>query len=146
MLFLWVFGNAICRKVGNTIYPIMYVSMGIVAGIVHMLLDGGPVLGASGAIYGIIGFYLILYPIHEISCCLVLFVFSVRRFRVSGLWIILLWFFLNLLGALSGYTAKAYWTHIGGFVAGALLAAILLRFEYVERDDPTQQLFKYLKR
>jgi len=49
MLFLWVFGNAICSKVGNAVYVLIYVGLGLVAGAAHLMLDGGAALGASGA-------------------------------------------------------------------------------------------------
>jgi membrane associated rhomboid family serine protease len=70
MIFLWVFGNAVCAKVGNIVYPFLYLACGLTSAAVHVAFDGGPAIGASGAINGIVGAYLILYPLNNISCLL----------------------------------------------------------------------------
>ena len=62
MWFLLIFGNAVCAKIGNLRYLLMYILFGISAGIVHLLFDGDPALGASGAINGVVGMYLVLFP------------------------------------------------------------------------------------
>lgn len=62
LVFLWVFGNAICANTNNVIYPILYIAFGVLAAVVHNVLDGSPVIGASGAINGIVGMATALYP------------------------------------------------------------------------------------
>src|SRR3989442_1456590 len=66
MLFLWVFGNAVCETMGSWRYLATFVLAGIVAGIIHNIFDGAPAVGASGAINGIVGLYLVLYPINTV--------------------------------------------------------------------------------
>ena len=66
MIFLWVFGNAICSNTNNVIYPVLYLGTGIFAALVHLLFDGSPAIGASGAINGITGIVLAVYPSNRV--------------------------------------------------------------------------------
>lgn len=143
MLFLWVFGNPVCAKLGNVFYSLIYIALGIAAAIVHLIFDGRAVIGASGAINGVIGIYLVLWPLNYVKC-LFIFIF-VKRIRIAGLWVILWWFILNVLGAATGYTARAYFAHIGGFLSGIILAVILVRCRVIEKDNPEQVLFRSMK-
>jgi len=145
LIFLWVFGNAVCAKVGNVLYLPVYIGTGLVAGFIHLIFDGRMSIGASGAIFGIIGIYFVLYPFNSIKCFLWI-LFYVRRFSIAGLWIILLWVALNVLGAISGYTGgAAYFVHIGGFVGGVTLAIILLKSKLVARDSMDDAIVRSLK-
>lgn len=125
MLFLWVFGNTVCAKVGNVGYFALYLGLGIIAGATHLMLDGEPAIGASGAINGIIGFYFVLHPVNRIHC---FWWFWIRAgsFDLAGYWLILGWFALDIYGVMSGGGGIAYWAHIGGFAGGALLGLLLL--------------------
>lgn len=143
LVFLWVFGNAVCAKVGNFFYLLIYMGTGILAGIIHIIFDGRSAVGASGALYGIIGTYLVLYPFNSIKC-LFIFIIYLRRFSIAGLWVILCWFILNVLGAITGYTAKAFFAHIGGFVIGVIWAIILLKLKLVIRDNIDDAIVKSL--
>lgn len=89
LLFLWVFGNAIAAKLGNVFYPFVYVALGVAAGLAHLFLDGYPAIGASGAINGVVGMFLVFYPRNDCSC-LFIFWWRVRTFSVSSYWMILL--------------------------------------------------------
>lgn len=127
MLFLWIFGNAVCAKVGNIRYLLLYIIFGIVGGIAHLLFNSDPALGASGAVSGVVGMYLMFFFENEITC---LFAFwfilpYVRWFDVSSIWIILLWLLWNVLGALFGHSNIAHFAHLGGFVAGFGIAFVL---------------------
>jgi len=145
LIFLWVFGNAVCAKVGNVFYLPVYIGTGLVAAVVHLIFDARMSIGASGAIFGIIGTYFLLYPFNSIKCLFWFFVY-VRRIRIAGIWIILLWIALNVLGAVSGYTGgAAYFGHIGGFVGGAILAIILLKTKLVARDSMDDAIVRSLK-
>ena len=145
LIFLWVFGNAVCEKVGNLLYLPVYIATGLIAAIVHLIFDDRMAIGASGAIFGIIGTYFVFYPFNSIKC-LLWFLVYVRRIRIAGLWIILLWVALNVLGAISGYTGgAAYFGHIGGFVGGAILAIILLKTKLVARDSMDDAIVRSLK-
>ncbi len=133
MIFLWVFGNAICSRCGNIIFTLLYLSTGLVAGATHLLIDGGPAVGASGAINGIIGAYLLFFPINRIYCFWLIF-FRFGTVGVSGYWLILAWFILDVIGSIGNFDGIAYWAHIGGFISGLLFGLLILIFKQVELE------------
>jgi len=129
MLFLWVFGNAICAKVGNLAYVPLYLALGVLSGAAHMAFDGNPAVGASGAINGIVGMFLMWYPINGVSCFYLFFIFffiRAGRFEARAFWLILLWLLFDIWGAFSGSGNTAYFAHLGGFFAGAAVGLALL--------------------
>ena len=145
LIFIWVFGNAVCAKIGNALYLPVYIAAGLLGGIVHLMFDSRMAIGASGAIFGIIGTYLFLYPYNSIKCFF-WFLAYVRRFSIAGFWIILLWVALNVLGAVTGYTGgAAYFAHIGGFGGGIILALILLKSKLVARDSMDDAIVRSIK-
>jgi membrane associated rhomboid family serine protease len=134
-LFFWVFGNNIEDVMGRGRFLVFFLVCGVAAAAVHVLLQPAsaiPTVGASGAISGIMGAYLMLFPRVRVR---MLFIFVVF-FRVVPLpaWLVLLWWFglqvlLGLVDAASGAPATggvAVWAHVGGFLAGVLLVR---RFE-----------------
>lgn len=127
LLFLWLFGNAVCGKIGNLFYLPIYVALGLVAAIVHIIAHGGAMAGASGAINGIVGMYVVFFPRNDISCLWMWFILYARSFTVSGFWLIGLWFVFDIFGALRGAAPVAYFAHIGGFLAGFALAIAMLK-------------------
>jgi membrane associated rhomboid family serine protease len=136
LIFLWLFGNAVCSKIGNLFYLPIYVILGMVAAISHLLFFDIPILGASGAINGVVGMYLVFFPENSISCFFII-LFRPVWFTVRSFWMILLWFAFDILGAMSGSGGVAYLAHIGGFVAGVGLAILMLRTKMIvmERDE-----------
>ena len=102
LLFLWIFGNAVCAKVGNLRYILLYVLLGVVAGMAHLLTSRGAALGASGAVSGIVGMYLVLFYENEVTCLFAFWLILpyVRVFAVSSVWMIVLWLCWNIVGAL----------------------------------------------
>ncbi len=133
MIFLWLFGNAVCSKLGNVLYLPVYVGLGMVAAITHLIFVGGSMIGASAAINGIVGMYLVFFPENSISCFFLLIYYPVR-FSVSGYWMILLWFAFDVLGAVLSRNrlgGVAYDAHISGFLAGFVLAIIMLKKRYI---------------
>ena len=130
MLFLWVFGNAICAKIGNAQFVGLYVALGVLAGLCHLTFGGGPAVGASGAINGIVGMFLVLYPLNHVTCALIWFPF-VRTFSVSSYWLIVMWFVFDILGVLLGAAGVAFYAHIGGFLAGFAVAAASLKLGWI---------------
>ena len=136
LIFLWLFGNAVCSKVGNLLYLPVYVGLGLLVAISHVLFSGGPALGASAAINGIIGMYLVFFPENSISCFFWL-LYRPITFSVSGYWMILLWFAFDIWGAFSGDQHVGYVAHVGGFIAGVGLAILMLKREWVvmQRDE-----------
>jgi membrane associated rhomboid family serine protease len=141
MLFLWVFGNAVCAKVGNALYAPLYIGLGLVAAATHVICDGHPAIGASGAINGVVGLFLMFYPLAPVRCVLSFIVVN-RTVRVPGVWFIVTWFFFDIYGAATGEDQTAYWAHIGGLVAGFLVAFLLLRLKIVKMSPEETSLMK----
>jgi len=149
LIFLWLFGNAVCSKLGNICYLPVYVGLGLAAGISHLLFTGGMALGASGAINGLVGMYLVFFPENLISC-LWLFWFPLmirpfaRTFTVRSFWMILLWFAFDIWGAVRGGQGVAYFAHIGGFVGGAALAVLMLKLKLVTMESYEKSLLQLI--
>ncbi|MHC4570747.1 MAG: rhomboid family intramembrane serine protease [Planctomycetota bacterium] len=143
LIFLWLFGNAVCSKIGSVFYLPVYVVLGLVAAVSHLIFIGGPMIGASGAINGIVGMYLVFFPENSISCFFVLF-FHPVSFSISGYWMILLWFAFDIWGAVSGGQGVAYFAHIGGFAAGFGLAVLMLKAKWVEMERDEKSLLQML--
>ncbi|MEY4696082.1 MAG: hypothetical protein RIT14_510 [Pseudomonadota bacterium] len=127
MLFLWIFGDNLEDAMGHARFLAFYVAAGLAAALGQMAADPGslvPMVGASGAIAGVMGGYLLLFPRARVDV-LMIFVVFVRVFAVPA-WLMLgLWFALQLAsGALmpADLGGVAYWAHAGGFVAGLALA------------------------
>ncbi len=145
LIFIWVFGNAVCAKIGNVLYLPVYIATGLLAAVVHLVFDVRIAVGASGALYGIIGAYFVLYPYNSIKCFF-WFLAYLRWFSIAGFWIILLRLAFDIVGAISGYTeGPAYFAHIGGFVGGVILAMILLISKLVTRDSMDDAIVRSIK-
>ncbi len=130
MLFLWVFGRNVEDLIGGTRYLALYVSTGVIAGIVQVIFSPYsrvPTIGASGAIAGIMGAYLIKFPRTRIYS--LFFFFFVTTFEIPAPFLLLYWFavqFLSGIGSLTstpnyGGEGVAWFAHVGGFIAGMLL-------------------------
>jgi len=129
MLFLWVFGGSVEDRLGHKFYLLFYMLCGIGAGVTHILANWGsrlPSIGASGAISGVMGAYIVLFPFSRILTLvpLLFFFFTVR---IPALLVLGIWFaiqFLSGVNTLGGTNqgGVAWWAHIGGFLLGAVLA------------------------
>ncbi|HJZ79420.1 MAG TPA: rhomboid family intramembrane serine protease [Pyrinomonadaceae bacterium] len=135
MLFLFIFGDNIEDRLGHLRYLIFYLVCGILAGLAHvfatyaMASDSSsllvPSLGASGAISGVLGGYLILFPTNRVIVILSWFVTPVPAFVAIGMWFVFqLISGLGVLGSGSQAGGVAYAAHIGGFIAGLLLIKV----------------------
>lgn len=125
MLFLWVFGDNLENLLGHIRYAIFYLLCGFAAAFAQILTDSGsliPMLGASGAISGVLGGYLVLYPRREVRAIIFNFLTTVPAFVALGLWIV----YQIVVGYLSSSESGgvAYAAHIGGFIAGAALVRL----------------------
>ncbi len=137
-LFLWVFGNNIEDSMGRFRFLVFYVLCGLVAAGAQVLTSPGspvPMVGASGAISGVMGAYLVLYP--RVPVRMLFFFFIFVRIIALPAWVVLLWWFglqlLSGLPALSSIEASsgvAFWAHIGGFVAGVVLVKLFENRDY----------------
>ena len=129
MLYLWIFGNNIEDAMGHWRFVLFYLLCGAAAALAQVLQDPAsatPMIGASGAIAGVLGAYLLLYPRARVLV-LVFLGFFVTTLRLPALLVLGFWFVLQFLNAVVAGEAGggvAWWAHIGGFVAG--LGLILL--------------------
>jgi membrane associated rhomboid family serine protease len=145
LLFLWIFGNAVCAKVGNRIYFPLYVLFGLVSAVSHLLFTGGPMLGASGAINGIVGMFLVFFPENDITCWFTFTIFYWRRFTMSSYWMILLWLLWDIAGAVMSMGASggvAYFAHLGGFVVGLGVAILMLKKGWIKMERYEKSLLE----
>ena len=132
MVFLWIFGNNVEDVLGRWRYLLLYLLSGVAAALFQGLSSPAshvPMVGASGAIAGVLGAYLLLYPRANVYC----FIWIVIFFRILSVpaWMLLgLWFAMQLfsgLGAAAGSPGVAFWAHVGGFAAGLVLVTMLRR-------------------
>jgi len=125
MLFLWIFGDNVEAEFGHLQYLLFYLVCGVGAGLVHIAFNFHshlPALGASGAISGAMGAYLLLEPRNRILCLLFIFVIRVPAVIVLGGWFAMQ--FLSGISSLGNAVngGVAVWAHIGGFLIGVLVA------------------------
>jgi len=140
MLFLWVFGDNIEDIMGHVQYLVFYLLCAVCAGLLQVFVDSSstnPLVGASGAIAGVLAAYLVLFPKGKIRTLLLIgipLIILLPAWIVIGIWIILQ--FISGVASLGVDTANtsgvAYFAHIGGFIAGAILV-------FVFRDRETHQ-------
>lgn len=122
MLFLWVLGDNVEDALGHLRFVLFYLLSGVAAALAHALTDPGstvPMIGASGAISGVIGAYLVLHPRAPIRTLVVRMVVVLPAYVVLGLWIAFQFVNAWLAGPVGA--GVAWWAHIGGFFAGAVL-------------------------
>ena len=125
MLYLWIFGDNLEKVMGNARFLLFYLLCGIAAAIAHIVFSGGstvPTIGASGAISGILGGYLVLFPRNRVRVLTRGGIMAVPAIVVLGFWIVIQ--LISGFGSIAS-TAEtggvAYLAHVGGFLAGLLL-------------------------
>jgi membrane associated rhomboid family serine protease len=138
MLYLWIFGNNIEDILGPVKFLLFYIACGLIAAFAHIASAPGssiPTVGASGAVSGVLGAYLVAYPRARVICLVFIFIF-IRLIAVPAVVVLVFWFVLQ---AIEGFmsvgieraTGVAWFAHIGGFAAGfvgiRLIAAKELR-------------------
>lgn len=123
MLYLWIFGDNIEDRIGHAKFLIFYLICGLAASTAHILFDPDsviPSLGASGAIAGVLGAYLVLFPKRSVRVLMARQIVNMPAFMVLGMWIVLqVVAQVSVVGGAGG--GVAYMAHIGGFVAGLAL-------------------------
>ena len=123
LLYLWIFGNNIENAMGHLRFLGFYLLCGIVASLAHVFVNVGsrvPMIGASGAIAGVLGAYFLLYPRAKVYT-LIFFFFLIRVVPLPAAVVLGLWFIIQILNSLAGGGGVAWHAHIGGFVAGLVL-------------------------
>ena len=147
MVFLWVFGDNVEDRLGHGRYLAFYLLSGLAATFVHGLAAGPsmmPAIGASGAISGVLGAYVFMFPRARVVTAVILVVF-VRLVEIPAMVYLPLWFGVQLFSGLASLRATeaaasggvAWFAHIGGFVAGPVLAFLMGGFK---RPPAVQQL------
>jgi membrane associated rhomboid family serine protease len=152
MWFLWIFGNNVEDSMGHARFLVFYLLCGLAAAAVQTATDPQsviPMVGASGAIGGVMGAYVLLYPRVHVHM-LIFLGFFVTTIAVPAIFMLGYWFAVQLLSGWTSIGAEgggvAFWAHVGGFVAGALLVLLfrdprlLERHPYYgwRRGSPTQ--------
>lgn len=139
MWFMWIFGGNVEDAMGRVRFAIFYVLCGLAAAAAQIFANTEspiPMVGASGAIGGVMGAYIVLYPRVHVHM-LVFFGFFVTTFAVPAVAMLGYWIVLQLLGGLTALGAvgggTAFWAHVGGFVAGAVLVFLFRDERLLER-------------
>jgi membrane associated rhomboid family serine protease len=150
MLFFWVFGNNIEDSMGPGRFLVFYLLCGLVAAAAHVFVSPAspvPTVGASGAISGVMGAYLVLYPRVRVNM-LFIFVIFFKVFAIPA-WLVLLWWFaLQVITGLPELTPMrpevsggvAVWAHVGGFVAGVVLIKVFENRRLVAKRDAIREM------
>jgi len=129
MLFLWVFGGSVEETLGHIQYLIFYLVCGLGSAITHTIFNWGskvPTVGASGAISGVMGAFIVLYPRARVTtlipALLLFFTIKIPAYLMLGYWFFLQFFSGVASLGMSDQGGVAWWAHVGGFILGALLA------------------------
>lgn len=136
MLYLWIFGDDIESTLGHGRFIFFYFSCGIVATLVQVItnpVSNLPIVGASGAISGILGAYLIRYPRARVQVLIWLFIF-IKRVWIPAIYVLGFWFLIQVSNGLGALTFQqqggvAWFAHIGGFLAGVLGLLLMDSYE-----------------
>jgi membrane associated rhomboid family serine protease len=145
MWFLWIFGDNVEDVLGHTKYLFFYLVCGLLAAMTQVFFNADsrvPMVGASGAIAGVMGAYLIKFP-HSRIVTFVLVFFFFTTIEVPAVLMLLYWFFIQLFNGVGqiGYShlsqgGTAFFAHVGGFVAGMILVNVMgTRPKYMRRGD-----------
>ena len=152
MLFLFIFGDNIEKAYGHVKYVAFYLICGIIAGLAHVLSAPDsiiPSLGASGAISGVLAAYVVLFPTNRVRVLLTLGIIWLRPIAVPAVVMIGVWAllqFVNGIGAIAvseQSSGVAYWAHIGGFIAGAVITLLSKPFLDRGTSPPTRVATPY---
>ena len=148
MWFLYIFGDNIEDRLGHIRYLFFYLLCGVTAGLVHLFTNWDskiPTIGASGAISGVMGAYLLLYPRSKILTLIPIFLFiqfiEIPAFIFLGYWLLIQLFSASLTSRNVG--GIAFWAHIGGFIAGLLFIKI---FDWIPRTGLTNGFRQHTER
>jgi len=148
MWFLYIFGDNIEDRLGHIRYLVFYLFCGVVAGLVHLLTNWNsniPTIGASGAISGVMGAYLLLYPRSKILTLIPIFFFF-QFVEIPAFIFLVFWLFLQLFSASftrANVGGVAFWAHIGGFVAGLIFIKL---FDAIPRTGLSGMLSQHTER
>jgi membrane associated rhomboid family serine protease len=129
MLYLWIFGNNVEDAMGHGRFLLFYLVCGTAAALAMAYIDPTsrvPMIGASGAISGVLAAYVLLYPHSRVTVIVPLGIIF-YPFAIAAVWVVGFWFLLQLISAglaTPGQPGTAWWAHVGGFIAGLLLTPL----------------------
>lgn len=129
MLYLWIFGNNVEDAMGHGRFLLFYLVCGTAAALAMAYIDPAsrvPMIGASGAISGVLAAYVLLYPQSRVTVIVPLGII-LYPFAIAAVWVVGFWFLLQLISAglaTPGQPGTAWWAHVGGFIAGLLLTPL----------------------
>jgi len=144
MLYLWIFGNNIEDVMGHGRFLVFYLLCGLVAAMAQAVPDMGstiPMIGASGAISGVLGAYLLLFPKAKVQVIIPIGFFMMRTIPAG--WLLGIWIAFQIVSGLSSTAAGggvAWWAHVGGFVAGMVFVHAFKQRDLPEPIDPRSPL------
>lgn len=142
MIALYIFGDNVEDRLGSFRYLIFYLFSGVAASLTHIYLNQNsviPTIGASGAISGVMGAYLLLYPTAKVITVFPIlffpYIIELPAIVYTGVWFITQFFsgVLSIVSDVQAFGGVAYWAHIGGFVAGIILLPFLIVKKYKRR-------------
>ena len=138
LIFLFTFGNAINAKLGHWQFLSLYLGIGLVESLLwYMTGPGQASLGASGAIMGVVGMFLVLYPPNDVTCFWMFFL-RIGTFSISSYWLILLYILFDVWGLASDQGGTNYVAHVGGMVMGVGVITGLVMAGLI-RSEPTEE-------
>ena len=136
MWYLWIFGDNVEDRLGRFRFVIFYLTCGLGAAVVHVLFNSGsgiPVVGASGAVAGVLGAYLYCFPNARVLTLVPIF-FFLTTFEIPAFFLLAFWFILQFFSGAMSIAAGAgnsggvaWWAHVGGFVLGIILIRFMRR-------------------
>jgi len=139
MVYLWIFGDNVEDRLGHVGYLIFYLGAGAAAGLLQVLFNpfsGVPMVGASGAIAGVMGAYFVLYPQSRVLTA-VFIIFFIDLVEIPAVFFLGIWFLMQVLSGIGSLGVSnaagggtAFWAHVGGFVVGGLIGLVLRRRRY----------------
>lgn len=135
MLYLWIFGNNVEDAMGHLKFIVFYLVSGVAAALSMAWMDPAsnvPMVGASGAISGVLAAYVLLYPRARVTVIVPLGIIFYPM-KISAIWVVGFWFLLQLLSAALSNPDQpgvAWWAHVGGFVVGVVLTPLFKSSEF----------------
>ena len=128
MLYLWIFGNNVEDALGHGRFMLFYLASGLAASAVHILVypdSTMPIIGASGAIAGVLGAYFLMYPRARVTTLVFVFII-IRLVKIPAGLLLGAWLVLQMVSAASSQPGVAWFAHIGGFLTGIVLLVFIL--------------------
>jgi membrane associated rhomboid family serine protease len=141
MIFLWVFGNAVNAKLGHLQYIAFYVCAAVTEGSIYILFSKAPCLGASGAIMGVVGAFVVMNPACDIRVFWIIWV-KVGAGTLQAMWLVAIYVAFDIWGLIKQEAGVAYISHVAGFGFGFGLTWLLVRMKWIESDRNEKNLLQ----